>query len=226
MKAADYYYIGLFGCAINAEISDLNIQDATITANNCTLNVNVGTVAGRADSTTITRCTVDCTVSYCRASTKDFYIGGIVGRSYTGVVTDCVVQGSVRGVSTYENRIYLGGVIGYASEVSVSRCISGTVCYAESRETPIAGGVIGYMQEGSKIRACVSFGSGEAYCSGSYYSYADKICAYIKDTSSTATGCKNEITYTKAFFTSLGFEESVWNLDGVEGGNLPSPIQN
>ena len=124
--------------------------------------------------------------------------------------------------------IYLGGIIGYADDVDVIRCISSATCYAETRQTPCAGGLVGFMQNGSIIKNCLSIGTGEAYSSGNYTPYAGKIYGYKKSSdNSTYTNCQTNVTYTEAFFTStLGFSTTVWNLSEVANGKLPTLIQN
>ena len=227
VKGPQYRYIGLFGCAYYATIYDLNLVGAKITSSNTNDTLNLGALAGRADYSSILRCSVDCTISCTYSIQKDMYVGGIVGRSYTATISDCVVSGTVSMINKEYYNIYLGGVVGYADDVDVIRCVSSTICYAQTRKTPCAGGLVGYMQNGSKIQNCLSIGSGESYSSGNYEPYASKICAYIKDSASTYTNCHTSVTYTEAFFTStLGFSAAVWDFSHVSEGKLPTLIQN
>ena len=223
-KAANYGYIGLFGCAINATIYDIRLEGVTITANNCTNTTNLGMLAGRADDCTISGCAVSGNISHSVSVEKDMFIGGLVGRSYTSTVRDCISMGEINMISSRYTSVYLGGAIGYASGVTLTRCITTTVCYGETMETPCVGGLIGYMQENSQVTNCLSLGSGEAYSSGNYTPYSDKFCAYTR--SSKTSNCYATVTYTEAFFTStLGFSTSVWDLSGVAEGKLPLLIQ-
>ncbi|MBR2612479.1 MAG: InlB B-repeat-containing protein [Clostridia bacterium] len=224
VKASNFNYVGLFGCAINASIYDLNLEGARITANNCTVAINLGLLVGRADSCTITRCAISGNISHTVTTTSDMYVGGLAGRSYTSTISDCIVSGNFSATSYEYNSIYLGGAVGYAGGVTLTRCITTTTCYAETRQTPCAGGLVGYMQENSRVTNCLSLGSGEAYSSGNYTPYSNKFCAYTR--SSTTSNCYATATYTEAFFTStLGFSTSVWDLSGVAEGKLPLLIQ-
>ena len=226
-KGAKYGYIGLFGGAINATIYDLHLEGVKITASNVSTNViNMGALVGRADTTTISRCSVECTISCGYALSNDMFVGGIVGRSYTATISDCTVSGTVSMTNRNYYNIYLGGVIGYADDVDVVRCISSVTCYAETGKTPCAGGLVGYMQNGTKLQSSVSIGTGKSYSTGNYEPYAGKIYAYKKDSGSTYTNCHTSVTYTQNFFTStLGFSTAAWDLSHVEEGKLPTLIR-
>ena len=153
------------------------------------------------------------------------FVGGIVGRSYTASITDCIVEGSVSAKNhNGACNIYLGGVIGYADNVTLTRCISSTVCSASAGKTPVAGGLVGYMQNSTKVTSCISLGSGTTYSYYNYYTYPHKFCAYVNGGS--YSNCHSSVTYTQSFFTSnLGFDTSVWDLTEVASGKLPTLIQ-
>ena len=223
-KASNYGYLGLFGCAIDAEITDINLQNVGINVTNCTGGVNMGSVVGRADRTTVARCNVNCNVNYNRANSNDTFIGGIVGRSYSGTIVDCVVNGTVSGINS-NHRCFVGGILAYAGGATVSRCISNTVCYSASGNTAFVAGLVSYMIDGTKVNNCLSLGSGEAYNYGGYSYYVGKLYAY--STGSSCSGCYESVTYTEAFFTStLGWSTSTWDLTEVPSGKLPTLIQN
>ena len=226
VKGAKYGYIGLFGCAIGATVSDLHLVDVTISASNCTTTVNMGSIAGRADDfTTIERCSVTCNIDYANANANDVFVGGIVGRSYDGIVRDCIVSGNVSAKNT-NSRAMVGGIIGYSSGATVTRCISNTVCYSASASTAFVGGISGYTENASVATNVLSIGSGTAYNYGGYNMHTDKFYAYDNGGNTSVNRCYESITYTKEFFvTTLGFDETVWDLSEVAGERLPSLIQ-
>jgi len=186
----------------------------------------MGSIVGRADSTTVTRCSVTCSLRYANSNTNDIFIGGLVGRSYSGTVTDCVVTGSVYTDNTYyKANVYMGGVLGYASGATVTRCLSDTTCTAKTGKTPVVGGLVGYMEEYTKVTDSISLGSGNAESYDYYEPFANIYCAYSK-TGATCSNCYKSGTYTESFFTStLGWSTSVWDLSPVANGQMPVLIQ-
>ena len=222
---SSYGYVGLFGCAINASISDINMYNVTITASNCTGTLNLGSIVGRADSTTVTRCFVSCSIGYSTKNSNDIFLGAVVGRAYSAKITNCHAVGSVSAYNESASRPgYVGGILGYASGATVTAVISEITTSCRVGKSAIAGGIVGYAGESAKIAACISLGSGFTESFGYYYTYADRFVAY--NGGATTSNFQSTVTYTPEFFlNTLGWSSANWDVSGVADGKLPILIQ-
>ena len=178
-------YVGLFGYANGATITDLSLTGVNITGQEF-----VGSLAGEVDGSTITSVS-----SAGEVTGTSKYIGGIIGyihssaisRSSTNVsmtggvdtggfagltsnastITDSYSVGNVGG-STSNNR---GGFIGRIADASISRCYSsGDISNGNSN----VGGFSGYSYAGASITNCFSSGSVSGnFTEGGFIGYND-----------------------------------------------------
>ena len=101
----------------------------------------VGGVAGKTNSATLTACYATGDVTAERTPTNNTYAGGVVGSNFSSTLIACYATGSVTGTGTGTGSIYVGGVTGdnFASTL--------TACYhaAETVSGPdgATGGVTG-----------------------------------------------------------------------------------
>lgn len=98
-------YVGLFGYASNATISDLEVEGTVIGGN------YTGGLIGRSQNSTITNCTFNGSVS------GDSYTGGIVGSAYTSTYTQSEHNGLVTGKSDIT-----GGFVGELFRSTFDSC--------------------------------------------------------------------------------------------------------
>jgi hypothetical protein len=158
-------YVGLFGYAYDATISNVEINNGILIGSSY-----VGGLVGNNCSSDITKCYVTGNVTSNNSNTGGLlgynsssdisnsyftgivsggssYVGGLVGFSYSSTIFNCYSTGSVTG-----NSNYVGGLIGYnRSSSTISNCYtSGKV---EGKGTNI-GDLIGYNRYDSTVDSC------------------------------------------------------------------------
>ena len=117
----------------------------------------VGGVAGKTNSATLTACYATGDVTAERIPTNNTYAGGVVGSNFSSTLIACYATGSVTGTGTGTGSIYVGGVTGdnFASTLTACYHAKGTV----SGPDGATGGVTGRnfkdsMLDGGIITAC------------------------------------------------------------------------
>jgi hypothetical protein len=184
----DTDYGGLFGYTRNATIMDVKLVDADVEGQS-----SVGALIGYAESTDISRCSSDGTVSG-----QEYVVGGLVGEIDAGSLSFCssfsivssygISGGLVGAVSsgavvsscyaTGEVRVEVrregdgssgGGLIGF-SQGSSTDWVTVSSCYATGNVSTAddhAGGLIGYV-DNTEIENCYASGdvSGTSYVGG------------------------------------------------------------
>lgn len=138
----DTDYGGLFGYTRNATIMDVKLVDADVEGQS-----SVGALIGYAESTDISRCSSDGTVSG-----QEYVVGGLVGEIDAGSLSFCSSSATVSCVGEG------GGLVGYVgSSSSISSCFaSGTVTGKEGDGSGSCGGLIGFSQGSDERRVIVS----------------------------------------------------------------------
>ncbi len=162
-------YRGLFGQTEDATISNLTLEEVSVTTSTNTAYQRVGALIGNAQSTAISNVqvvsgTIDLTNN--AANTGGWYTGGIAG-CYSGTMTNCVNKASVKSGSM------VGGLIGQTyytssaqtgSAIQILRCANyGEVVANDSKTTSTsfaAGGIVGQIaRPGDVVKRCVNYGS-------------------------------------------------------------------
>ncbi len=161
---AKRYYVGLFGSTEDAIIKNLTIKNAYICLEqvNCSHHV-VGTLVGRAATSTFTNVGVEGSYIYCNFNVSDkenFDCGGLLGSGECDMtLTDCSFDGNIKlGVGNY---VHGGGLLG-------RYCMAGSFTYQTLRLTRCQtkgsltadcltgayvyiGGFVGYMSESIEV---------------------------------------------------------------------------
>lgn len=107
-------YAGLFGCAWEAEISNIKCVDGTIS----TLSSAVGSIAADAYFTDISNCGSTVNISVSVPDTADYQgvvsVGGIVGSLYEATLSCCYFDGSISFSSASDSVLSFecGGLVG------------------------------------------------------------------------------------------------------------------
>jgi len=168
-------YTGLFGYVLNAEISNVLLENIQVTARDYT-----GGLAGKAENEAITNCSVSgnlsgrnnigglageiiggASVLNCETEVDVLgveYAGGLVGQSTSSEITGCSAVGDVETTGNYT-----GGLVAYTVSTDVLRC-SATGNVDGFNNT---GGLIGIQSE-STVAQCFTTGNitGTQYTGG------------------------------------------------------------
>ncbi|MCQ2514512.1 MAG: dockerin type I domain-containing protein [Ruminococcus sp.] len=148
IKDNSWSYAGLFGCTVTADIKNINIKNAYISA-----GYGVGLIVGQDISSKISNCTTssDCIIE----SLNNSHIGGIGGDCTSTTFTDCTNNASVEGYY-----YYIGGITGILTYGSITNCVNyGTVKCDGWRET---GGIAGRVTQSVEINNCTNNGTVES----------------------------------------------------------------
>ena len=145
-------YSGLFGVASGtAVIKNLSIRKASVTSKVIDYSTGgAGIVAGWCDGGLISGCSVEGTVA------GDCYVGGIVGWIQNGSISDCTAEVSCIAESGSDSAS--GGIAGLSESAIISDC----TVRGEVKGTYMAGGFVGYMEDGGEIT--VKDRSKPSYC--------------------------------------------------------------
>ena len=127
-------YIGLFGAASGANISNLGVE---IAASGVSGRNYIGGLAGYCENTTISNCYVKGNV------TGYWTTGGLVGDNYGGSIVNCYTTSNVNGG-------LIGGLVGYSSSGTITEShATGNVSNSNFSTIGSVGGLVG----------CFSFGT-------------------------------------------------------------------
>lgn len=139
--------IGLFGCVLNATISDLKLECQNISGQSY-----VGCLVGSARYSTISGISVTNTEIHASSS----YVGGIIGFADNLSLNNCSYVGKVIGAEK------VGGAIGYLYGKAISNVKS--IANVEGSES--VGGCVGYIISNSILESI--FHKGDLVNSGNY----------------------------------------------------------
>lgn len=118
-----YIYAGaVIGYAKNVKFENVNVSDATVSAQSTEQSAYVGGLAGYMLKSTVSNCSVNSDLT-ANESLAEAVSGGLAGWCVDGNFTDCEVSGSVSSDSKY-GKAYAGGFIGYCSASTISKCVS------------------------------------------------------------------------------------------------------
>ncbi len=147
-------YVGLFGYASGASVTDVVLEDVNIDSNySGSDNAYVGGIAGYAYNTDITDSEVTGDIDV--LSYGGMYLGGMVGYGYS--TADDHIQDSRTDVDLFGHTDsdyyggggyggYVGGFIGYANDMDIdgSSASGDVMAYGGGNTAKYAGGLIGY----------------------------------------------------------------------------------
>ncbi|MCK6639339.1 MAG: HYR domain-containing protein [Bacteroidia bacterium] len=135
-------YVGVFGYANNAQITNLNIQNCNISS-----TCRVGGLIGQGMNVTVSNCQVNGNVS-CGSSG---YVGGLAAIISIGNITNCSANVQV---STTQN--CAGCLIGWANACTITNCWSG----GSASASDMVGGFIGQLSSSlSLVSSCYTTAS-------------------------------------------------------------------
>ena len=138
-------YVGLFGAAIDAEIKNVTIENATVQAELQSGLGELGVLCGRLENSVVENCKVSATVTAIH-----YTVGGLIGALADGEVAS-VTGCSASCALTLVGGGYAGGLIG---EIRVNTAVVETSFAVGSIDAEFAaGGFVGYVGYG-EIENC------------------------------------------------------------------------
>ena len=159
-------------------------------------------------------------------------IGGMIGQTNSGsVIENSYVTGTIEGTIYHDLGARIGGITGWHSGASIDHCFTNVTIKAPSKTGN--GGLIG-GPNGANPKITYSFsianGSTNKIAGFNVLANAKEVYEYKDANGTTNINANNqdkvkEVSdiYTKSFYTDvLKLDESVWNLDLVDNGKLPS----
>ena len=159
-------------------------------------------------------------------------IGGMIGQTNSGaVVENSYVTGTIEGTIYHDLGARIGGITGWHSGKSIDHCFTNVTIKALSKTGN--GGLIGGPNSvNPKITYSFSIANGSTNKIAGFnvLGNVQEVYEYKDANGATNINANNkdkvkEVSdiYTKSFYTDvLKLDESVWNLDLVENGKLPS----
>ena len=203
--SSEHQYFGLFGYAINAKISYVNITNLDISLN-VTTSVLVGGIVGKITehSSSISYCSVTGNINII-SSTYGVTSGGIVGTSDDLTVSNCVAHCNVTVKGSKAS--YGGGLVGSFSYADpgntpkIKNCIATGDVSCETTSTTanaVAGGLVGSF--GSYCNTTNSVATGNVTGKCTWNAYVGGLFGSFGLYSATVTNCYyysgQTITYT------------------------------
>ena len=146
-------HIGLFGVLDSANVDDLTIRGAKITA-----FTYGGALAGKTKGSTITGVTIeDCEVEIVGSTGLNYTYGGIfAGQAYTGAISDCTIRNSH--VTSGGN--FVGGFSGIGYATFTNCTVDGCIIEGNAK----IGGVVGQYDEGERTMTGVTVKNSTVRC--------------------------------------------------------------
>lgn len=162
-------------------------------------------------------------------------VGGIAGKTNgSAVIENCYVTGSVQG--TYDHPTLgarVGGIVGWHGSGRISNCYSKVNIIAPADKGN--GGIIGGPNEGNPvIENTISLSDGDGWRIAGFdvlqnaknvYEYSNSSSMSNITQSNSANISETADIFKKELYKNeLNFDESIWNLDLLKYGKLPSLI--
>ena len=168
---------GLFGYLNGATVTKISLENCDISST----ALHVGGIAGKAEKSTVSDCTVGGSVIGTAEAEFDGYdvssVGGMVGYALDSEISGCTLKGSLRAISL------IGGMTGYASGTKISNCTVDAAATVDA-EKNFLGGIAGRARFGSTIEECTVNGKISSYNGN----YIGGITGHL--TSGHVSGCK------------------------------------
>ena len=155
---SDYY--GLFGCAKNGIIANVNIED------DCMLYINtlfeyrghIGGILGYGENMIVENCENNANISVFADYSKPFgATGGVCGTVLNSSINNCRNRGSIDAESdAYLSGLCYGGVVGLLCESEVTLCsnIGSVVAAVNAEQGSYVGGIAGLSTGNCQISSC------------------------------------------------------------------------
>ena len=144
-------YSGLFGHLLNATITNLKVEAASINVNN-RINIFTGILASWSENSVISKVSVSGKIN-ASCYFSGLYVGGLVGlsgegtninNSYTNVEIICNDLAN----ESLQNKVYVGGITGYGISITLTNVYSsGSIFTKSTYSESYVGGIIGYVEE-------------------------------------------------------------------------------
>lgn len=151
-------YLGLFGYASGAKLTNVVLEDAAIRGTLSTGNHQVALLVGKTSKTTLSDCTVSGSIQLV-ANDTSLAIGGIVGQTEGAVIENCVNRAEItlaeESTATY---LYCGGIAGSAWS-DISACDNYGKITGVSNASIWVGGIVG---DGGAVGHCRNYGKASA----------------------------------------------------------------
>lgn len=148
------FYLGLFGYASGAKLTNVVLEDAAIRGTLSTGNHQVALLVGKTSKTTLSDCTVSGSIQLV-ANDTSLAIGGIVGQTEGAVIENCVNRAEItlaeESTATY---LYCGGIAGSAWS-DISACDNYGKIAGVSNASIWVGGIVG---DGKTVSRCRNYG--------------------------------------------------------------------
>lgn len=185
-------YLGLFSYMDGATVQNLYLSGASVSLTSSYSNY-AGTLAGWADSSIISHCSVDSCNVYCIS-----IAGGLCGYVSDGSVTESYVTNSIIGSGVYSNS-YCGGFIGMlGSSPTIGNCYASDNTVSSNVSSITAESFIGYIDSTdgtSTVEEC-----------------------YVKAEESSWIGISSNTVLTMTNF--YAFSSSSWNSVAISDGAI------
>lgn len=147
-------YLGLFGYASGAKLTNVVLEDATIRGTLSTGNHQVALLVGKTSKTTLSDCTVSGSIQLV-ANDTSLAIGGIVGQTEGAVIENCVNRAEITlAEESTETYLYCGGIAGSAWS-DISACDNYGKITGVSNASIWVGGIVG---DGGAVSHCRNYG--------------------------------------------------------------------
>ena len=147
-------YLGLFGYASGAKLTNIVLEDAAIRGTLSTGNHVIALLVGNTSETTLSDCTVSGSIQLV-ANDTSLAIGGIVGQTEGAVIENCVNRAEItlaeESTATY---LYCGGIAGSAWS-DISACDNYGKIAGVSNASIWVGGIVG---DGKTVSRCRNYG--------------------------------------------------------------------
>jgi hypothetical protein len=220
--SAKSMYKGFFGCVSNATISNLNLENISVTETG-EWGERTGALVGEAGNSTITKCSV-----ISGSVTGVTAVGGLVGSAYQMTITESSSNANVNC-----SNIYCGGLIGIFNWSNISDSYSGGNVNGSSS----IGGLIGYVAYvgggfGSNVTNCYARGlvSNVSHSGGLIgqnphsplnvtNSFWDNQTTGKATSVGGGTGLGTDDMKDESTFTNVGWDfEEIWKMDETGSG--------
>lgn len=230
ISSPDKSCYGLFGCVYNGDISNLTVDNYSITLTAPkNYEVFAGGIAGIV-SGNVSGCTASGNIDISDAQ-KDIYTGGICGVNSAGVISSSSAGGSIKASALSDADLYSGGICAYNNEgiVEVSHsAASVTGTNTGTGSVCAAGGICGFTTAGEIYDTYHSGQEIKAVATNSASPYSGGICGYMENGSKILTsyseGGVSSSSYVSAAYSGgvCGYAKSSSIESALSIGNISS----
>ena len=212
---------GLIGSMAYTSMKNVHVIEANISGTK-----RVGTLAGYAGACNIMQCSTNGTVTGTGNA-----CGGFIGEIYSNtIIQDCYAIGTVQGNQD------IGGFVGYVNNATIKNCFSN--CKAKGN-TGIAS-FVGQTANNATIQNNITFANQAVGYKFDGRTANNKFTNFANNYEAEASAGRSTLTRTDVDFTekikiatkeevrsknfytqTLGWEDTIWNLEGLANEKLP-----